>query len=227
MASIGLIFTFFCIFSIFLPLILRGYSPIIAAVLIVVIISTVTMILLNGVSIKSFCGILGTVIGVILSSLILKCFGSLMHISGYSTEEAESLLLISQTTKLNVKDLLYSGILITSLGAIMDIAMSITSSVSEVQFHKPESSPIILYRVGMNVGKDIIGTMSNTLILAFTGTSLNLLVILSSYSVQFNQYMNMNNTAIEITQALAGSLALILTVPLTALLSALLLSKKI
>lgn len=226
MAIIGLSYTFLCIFTIFLPIVLRGYSPIWAAILLVTMSATVTMISLNGVSKKSLCAILGTVFGVILSSLILILFGAMMHISGFSTDETESLLLIRQTTGLNVRDLLYSGILITTLGAIMDVAMSIVSSIHEVKLHKPNSTPFILFNTGMNVGKDIIGTMSNTLILAFTGTSLNLLIILSSYSVQYNQYMNMNHTAIQITQAIAGSLALVLTVPLTALLTAHLLSEK-
>ncbi|MDC7124827.1 MAG: YibE/F family protein, partial [Spirochaetales bacterium] len=162
----------------------------------------------------------------ILSGFILMLFSKLMHISGYNTDEAESLLLIGQTTGLRVRDLLYSGILIASLGAIMDIAMSVVSSMNELKLHKPESSAMVLFKAGMNVGKDVIGTMSNTLILAFTGTSINLLIVLSSYSVQYNQFMNMNRTAIEITQALAGSLALVLTVPITALLASHLLIKK-
>jgi uncharacterized membrane protein len=216
MAILGLTYTFLCIFTIFLPLVLRGYSPILAAIILVIMSSAVTMIALNGISRKSLCGILGTVIGVALSSLILVLFGTIMHISGFNTDDTESLLLISQTTGLRVRDLLYSGILITSLGAIMDVAMSIVSSINEVKQHKAETTTAELFNAGMNVGKDIIGTMSNTLILAFTGTSLNLLIIISSYSVQYNQYMNMNSTAIQITQALAGSLALVLTVPITA-----------
>lgn len=225
MSGLGLIYTFVCVFTVFMPLVLRGYSPVLAAVLLVVLVSTGALMLLNGVSMKSLCCILGTISGVLMSSLILMVFGHIMHISGYSTDEAESLLLIGQTTGLKVKDLLYSGILIVSLGAIMDIAMSVVSSMSEVKQHRPDSSALVLFKAGMNVGKDVIGTMSNTLILVFTGTSLNMLIILSSYSVQYNQFMNMNRTAIEITQALSGSLGLVLTVPLTALISSRLLKK--
>jgi len=226
MASLGLVYTFLCIFTIFLPLILRGYSPLVAALILVSLSATVTMILLNGVSKKSLCCILGTVFGVTLSGFILMLFSSFMHISGLNTGEAESLLLIGHTTGLHVRDILYSGILITSLGAIMDIAMSIVSSLYEIQVHSPHASQKILFQAGIHVGRDIIGTMSNTLILAFTGTSLNLLILLASYSVEYNQYMNMNSTAIEITQAMAGSLALVLTVPLTAFISSHILAKK-
>lgn len=219
MSGIGLIYTFICVFTIFLPLVLRGYSPVFSSILLVVIVTAVSMLLLNGIGRKSLCCILGTVSGVVLSGLILVLFGRIMHISGLSTEEAETLLLIGQSTGLKVADLLYAGILIASLGAIMDISMSIVSSMNEIKIHKPETGSLELFRAGMNVGKDVIGTMSNTLILAFTGTSLNFLIIVSSYSVQFNNFINMNRTAIEITQALSGSLALVLTVPITALLT--------
>jgi uncharacterized membrane protein len=216
MSGVGLIYTFLCVLTIFLPLVLRGYSPVLAAILLVIIVSTVSLILLNGISRKSLCCIIGTVTGVVLSGLILMLFGTLMHISGFNTNDTEALILISQRTGLNVHDLLYAGILIASLGAIMDIAMSVVSSMNEINTHNPNATSSDLFKAGMNVGKDVIGTMSNTLILVFAGTSLNLLVILSSYSIQYNQLMNMNRTAIEITQALSGSLALVLTVPVTA-----------
>jgi uncharacterized membrane protein len=220
MSGLGLVYTFLCVFLVFLPLILRGFPPVPAAILLVVMVAAVSLILLNGLGRKSLCSILGTVCGVLLSGLILMVFGSVMHLSGYSTDEAESLLLISQTTGLRVRELLYAGILIASLGAIMDTAMSIVSAMNEIRLHRPDMKPSALVRAGMNVGKDMIGTMSNTLILVFTGTSLNLLILLASYSVQLNQFMNMNTIAIEITQALSGSLAIVLTVPMTALITA-------
>lgn len=143
-----------------------------------------------------------------------------MHLSGYSTDEAESLLLIGNTTGLQVKDLLFSGILIASLGAVMDVAVSIVSAIHEIHANIPDIHTGALIHSAMNVGKDMIGTMSNTLILAFVGTSLNSMILLYAYSVQANQIMNMNTVAIEITQALAGSLGVILTVPITAIITA-------
>ena len=220
MSGLGLAYTFICVLLIFLPLILRGYSPVFAAILLVIIVTSVCMVLLNGVTRKSMCAILGTVTGVVLSGIILFVFGRIMHISGYSLDDAEALLLIGQTTGLQVKDLLFAGILIASLGAIMDISISIVSAIHEFHVNLPGIKKAELIRSGMNVGKDMIGTMSNTLILAFAGTSLSLMILLYSYSVQFNQVLNMNTIAIEITQALAGSLGMILTVPITAVISA-------
>ncbi len=220
MSGVGLVYTFVCVLLVFLPLVLRGYSPVFAAIVLVVIVTTAAMVLLNGVTKKTLCAILGTVSGVILAGLILYAFGRLMHITGYSTDDAEALLLIGQTTGLRVKDLLFAGILIASLGAIMDIAISIVSAIHEIYMKLPGIKKAALIRTGMNIGKDMIGTMSNTLILVFTGTSLSLMILLYSYSVQINQLMNMNTIAIEITQALAGSLGMILTVPITAVIAA-------
>lgn len=220
LSGLGLVYTFVCVLHIFLPLILRGYSPIFSAIILVLMVTSTTMVLLNGVTRKSLCAILGTISGVVLSGLILFVFGHFMHISGYSTNDAESLLLIGETTGLKVKDLLFSGILIASLGAIMDVAISIVSVIHEVHENMPGIHAGGLIRFGMNVGKDMIGSMANTLILAFTGTSLSLIILLYSYSVQFNQLMNMNSIAIEITQALAGSLGIVLTVPITAFITA-------
>ena len=189
-------------------------------------VSAVALVLLNGVSKKSLCSILGTVCGVVLSGVILFLFSSATNLSGYSTEEAESLLQIGQTTGLKVRDLLYAGILIASLGAIMDTAMSIVSVMHEMYLNSPGMKMPSLIKAGMNVGKDMIGTMSNTLILAFAGTSLSFIILLASYSVQYNQFINMNAITIEIAQALSGSLAIVLTVPVTAVITARMFIKK-
>jgi uncharacterized membrane protein len=147
-------------------------------------------------------------------------FGAIMHLSGFNTEEAENLLLISQTTGLLVKDLLFAAILIASLGAVMDTALSIVSSINEIHHNSPKLKSLDLFKAGMNVGQDMIGTMSNTLILAFTGTSLNLIILLYAYSVQYNQLLSADMIAIEVAQAISGSLGIIFTVPLTAALTA-------
>ena len=225
MSGFGLIYTFFCTLLIFLPLTARGYSPVWSAVVLVIMVTTATMIFINGVGKKTLCAILGTVVGVLLSGIFLFAFEKIMHISGFSTEEAENLLLIGQTTGLKVKYLLFSGILIASLGAVMDTAVSIVSAIYEFHANMPAMKSASLFKAGMNVGKDMIGTMSNTLILAFTGTSLNMIILLYTKNVQFNQLINTNYIAIEVTQAIAGSLGIILTVPITALIAARILVK--
>lgn len=220
MSCLSLIYTFTCIFLIFLPLIMRGYSPIWTAVGTVVLVTSANMIFLNGISQKTFCAITGTASGVILSGIILLIFSSLVHVSGFSLDEAESLLFIRQKTGLGVENILFAGILIASMGAVMDTALSIVSSINELHTNVPDFSAMKLFKAGMNVGKDMIGTMSNTLILAFTGAALSTIIVLDFYSIQYNQLINSNFIATEITQALAGSMGVVLTIPLTAAITA-------
>lgn len=216
---LGLIFTFICIIFLFIPMLYKGYSPVFASVLIVILATVVTLFLINGWSIKTFSAILGTTLGVVIAGIISSVFGIYSHVSGFSTEEAESLILIASYTNMKVSDLLFAGILISSLGAIMDVAISIASSINEVYMVNSKLKKKELFISGMNVGKDMMGTMANTLILAFTGTSVNALILIYSYNVEYNQLMNMNITCIEIIQGISGSIAIVLTVPIVSFVS--------
>jgi uncharacterized membrane protein len=216
MSCLSLIYTFVCILLVFLPLVMRGYSPVWVAIGLVILVTSANMIFPNGISRKTFCAIIGTACGVILSGIILLVFSRLVHVSGYSLEEAESLLFIRQKTGLGVENILFAGILIASMGAVMDTALSIVSAIHELHANMPDFSTMKLFRAGMNVGKDMIGTMSNTLILAFAGAALSTIIILNFYSIQYNQLINSNFVAVEIAQALSGSMAVVLTIPLTA-----------
>ena len=121
---------------------------------------------------------------------------------------------------LHVSGLFVSGILIASLGAVMDVAMSIASSCWELRELNPALPRAALFRSGMNIGRDAMGTMANTLILAFAGSSLNVLLLLQIYDYPFIQIFNTDAIATEMIRGVAGSIGIILTVPLVALLSA-------
>ncbi len=222
LSAASLIYTLACVFLIFLPLVL-GDTGIWSMILLVALVSCATMLLIQGPGKKSVCAMAGSICGVVLSGLVLLAFGALMHLSGYHTEEAESLLLISQTTGLKVGELLFAGILIAALGAVMDTAMSIVAAMSELHAKLP-GSPCGSFQGGMNVGKDMIGTKSNTLILAFPPALGFILLMCPIRALQ--QLMNMNALAIEFVQAFSGSLGLVLTVPLTAAFTARLLVAK-
>lgn len=220
MSCLSLIYTFACLLLIFLPLIMRGYSPVWVTVWMVILVTTANMIFLNGISKKTFCAIAGTTCGVVLSGVLLLLFSSQVYISGFNLEEAESLLFIRRTTGLGVENILFAGILIASMGAVMDTALSIVSAIYELHSNMPGFGTNKLFRAGMNVGKDMIGTMSNTLILAFAGAALPTIIVLNFYSVQYNHLINSNFVAIELIQALSGSMAVVLTIPLTAAITA-------
>lgn len=222
---IGLVFTLICIIFLFIPMLYRGYSPIFTSVTNVILITCVTLFLLNGWHIKTISAVLGTIIGVIIAGILSSISGNLAHITGFQTEEIETLVVIARDHNMQIKGLLFAGILIASLGAIMDVGMSIASAIHEIHTTNPKLSKKALFNSGINVGRDMMGTMSNTLILAFTGTSLNALVLIYSYNVPYTQLINMNMIGIEIIQGISGSIAIILTVPLIAFISTRLIHK--
>ncbi len=221
----GLIFTFLCIIYLFLPMIYKGISPCLSAVLIAVLITVVTIYMIAGISVKSFCAISGTVAGIVISGMIAFLAGKLSHISGYNVSDIENLIYIGERTNMQIGELMFAGIIISSLGAVMDVAMSVSSAVNEISINSPERDMKQLFRSGINVGRDMMGTMSNTLILAFTGGSLNTLIYIYCYDYPARRIFNMNDIAIEMIQGIASSMGVVLTVPLVSLLSAWLLSR--
>ena len=222
---IGLVFTFVAIFMIYIPLIYRGFSPFWAAVIITIITTIVTMYLISGIAVKTLCAILGTVIGVLLAGLSAWLFGRVADIDGYNVSNIETLAYVGQITNIQIGGLLFSGILIASLGAVMDVAMSVSSAISEIHDKAPQLGCLELFKSGMNVGRDMMGTMSNTLILAFVGSAVSELVINYAYNLPFRQIINSYNIGIEIMQGVSGSIGVILTVPAVAVVTAWMLTR--
>lgn len=225
LASIGgLVFTMICIFFLFLPMIYRGVSPVLAAVLVVAVTTIVTMVLVDGLSKKSVAAIAGTVIGVVISGVFAWIFGKAADISGYNVTDIENLVYVGEKTQIKIGELLFAGILIAALGAVMDVGMSIASTLNELKETDDSLTMKELFHSGMNVGRDMMGTMSNTLILAFTGGSINTLVFIYAYDYQYEQIINMYSVGIELMQGLSSSMGVILTVPATSLIAAWLLA---
>ena len=222
----ALIFTFFLILTLYVPLIYMGCSPFLAAVLCVALITTLSIFLIGGPSKKSLCAIVGTVTGVVAAGVIALIFGKAAHINGYNVESIETLIYIGQNTNLNIGEVLFSGILVSSLGAVMDVAMSVSSALTEITENSPGISRKDLFKSGMQIGRDMIGTMSNTLILAYVGSSVNTLLIIYAYQYSAHQVFGMYSIGIEIMQSLSGTLGIILTVPFVSAVSAYALCKK-
>ena len=223
---VGLVFTFVTIFMIYIPLIYRGFSPFWAAVIITIITTIATMYLISGFTVKTVCAIAGTVIGVLLAGLAAWVFGWAADIDGYNVSNIETLSYVGQITHIQIGGLLFSGILIASLGAVMDVAMSVSSAISEIHDKAPQLNCLELFKSGMNVGRDMMGTMSNTLILAFVGSAVSELVINYAYNLPFRQIINSYNIGIEIMQGVSGSIGVILTVPAVAFVTAWLLTRR-
>jgi uncharacterized membrane protein len=220
-ALVALGFTILGIYKILLPAILAGYSPLPITVLVLAGVTLFTMVVVAGFTRKSMAATLGTLGGVVVASLLAYFGGEFASLHGLATEEERMLLYLEQV-KLDIRGLLFSGILIGAVGAIMDVAMSIASSVEEVKRANPNLTPWQLVQAGMRVGKDIMGTMTNTLILAYAGGALPILILFLAYNYPAVRIMNSELIATEVVRALAGSIGLIISVPITALIAGLL-----
>ena len=219
-SAVALLFTFICFVYLFFPMILRGVSPIIASILTSLVVIAATIYLINGWTRKGATAFLSTFSGITLAALAALLFGQATSLSGYNVSNIESLLFVGQNTLIDVGQLLFAGIIFASLGAIMDIAMDVSSAADELRKHNPGMPPLTLFHSAMNVGRDVMGTMSTTLILAFFGGSLGIWVLDYTYDLPFLQLINSNSIGIEIMQGLSGSFGVILTVPIAAALSA-------
>ena len=222
---IGLAYTLYLVIFFLLPTVFSGYSLVIMSVICVILSTIVTLMLLNGRSEKTYGAIISTVLGVVLSAGCFYLMSIILNINGFSSDEAESLVLITRATNLQIKEILFAGILISSLGAIMDVGMSIVSSLYEVYHHQPNLTRKELFNSGIEIGKDMIGTMTNTLILAFTGSAFISLLVLFSYNVDTLQLLNSNYIVIEFAQGVAGTLGIVLTVPIASSIATIILIK--
>lgn len=222
---LGLIFTFFCVIFVYLPLVYLRFSPFWAAVFICFLTTLVTMYLIGGPTKKTCAATLGTLAGVVLAGLSAWCSSKASGISGYNVSDIETLMTLWNTNRIQVGGLLFSGLLISCLGAVMDVAMSISSAIDEIYKQNTSLTRKELFKAGMRVGRDMMGTDSNTLILAFAGSSVSTLLLDYAYDLPYQQIINSNNIGIAIMQGLAGSFGIVLSVPLTVLICTVLFHK--
>lgn len=225
-AFLGLVFTYVSIVFLLVPLTLRGYPSVPMTIALVAVTSVVSFYLLGGWQPKTIGGALGCICGVIFAALLGAAAIGLVHITAYQMDEAEALILVQSEYGLHMRGLFLSGVLLTALGAVMDIAMSVASAMDELKIKRPDISGKELFFSGMKVGRDATGTMANTLVLAIAGSSLNMMVLIYSYQVSFNQLMNTDFVTVEVIRGIAGSLGIILAVPCVAAITAALLTKQ-
>lgn len=224
--ALGLAFTFLAIIFLYLPLVYLGWPPLWTSVLICAVTTAVTMYFIGGPTRKTVVASAGTVAGVVIAGLVAAIFGAATGISGWNVSDIETLITLWNTNGINVGELLFAGLLISSLGAVMDVAMSVASSMGEVLAQNPAMSRGALFASGMRIGRDMMGTDSNTLILAFAGGSVSMLVLDYAYDLPILQILNSNNIGISVMQGLAGSFGVVLAVPVTVALATLLYTAK-
>lgn len=215
-SCIALLFTLEMVFCYLLPQLYEGKNAAVLTIVTVVFSCAVTCFCIGGLSRKTALNIASAVLGGISAGVMYELFSQILKVTGCNMDEAETLTIVAQSTGLKLEGVLFAAVTVAALGAVMDVAVSLGASLSEISILNPEITRKDLFRSGMNIGKDMIGTMTNTLILAFAGGSLATLLVFVAYGVQFHQLMSSNLIALEVSKGLAGSAAVVLTVPISA-----------
>ena len=213
---LSIIATVTLIFFMLMPMILHGFCPIASAVLVGILSTIITIYLVGGFNSKSSSAIIGTSLSLVFAGGLSLITIYLAHLTGFAGEE--SMFLYSAHPELDFQGLLSASMIIAALGALMDTGVSIASAINEIYETDKTLTVKQLFKSGMNIGKDVIGTMSNTLILVYLGSSLPL--VLLSNNIDLQKFFNLNQVATEISSAIIGSIAILLCVPLTAIISA-------
>lgn len=201
--------------------IINGQNPVAMSIIVSVVVTIITMLVIAGFNRKAISAILGTLSGVIIAGVIALIIGYYANLSGLGSSEAQMLLYSTGSIKLDFKGILFASILLGTLGAVMDVCMSISSSITELKDNNPLMTIGQLFKSGMNIGKDVMGTMSNTLILAYAGTSMCLMLLFMVNDMSITNIVNMDFIATEIVRAMAGTIGLIISIPITAIIASL------
>ncbi len=226
---VGLGFTVVCLFFILIPLLIKGAPIVFSTFVMCAYIAIVAFTVLGGVHRKTISAFLGTVSGTFFAMIFGLAVQFFAKIDGLRLEDAEPLLQLKYAgddIPLHLKGLLVAGIIVSALGAVMDVAMSISSSLEEVHAANPSMSQKELFKSGMNIGRDMVGTMTNTLILAFLGSEFTLIIFLYVRGLTFYHLFSTVFVSVETISGLSSSIGMILAIPLTALISSTLIKSK-
>ncbi|WHH60223.1 YibE/F family protein [Petroclostridium sp. X23] len=218
-SSISLLFSGFMIIKVFIPMIIQGYDPVFSAICVSAVVIFISFLLISGPTKKSAVAIIGTLAGTIAAGLIAAYFSEISYISGI-TDDHTQFLITELGLEIDFKGLLFAGIIIGTMGAVMDVSMSIASVLEEIKKQNGNISFVNMVASGLNVGKDMMATMVNTLVLAYAGASMPMFVLFSCMQYTSTDIINLEVIAVEIIRSLCGSIGLILTVPFTSIVAA-------
>ena len=212
--------TCLAVFCVLIPAVLNDKNIYLWSIIICVFITAVTLSLVSGYNKKSACALAGCLSGVACAGLITLIMDKFLNMTGLLEEESIYLFRLYPDNPINMKAILFAMIIVGALGAVMDVAMSISSALFELREKSPAITRGELMRSGFRIGGDMMGTMANTLVLAYIGSNLTCVLLLISYNANIHQVVNREIIVFEILQALAGSLGMLLTLPLTSLICA-------
>ena len=218
---LGLAVTLATLFFVLIPALVKGAPTLVTVFACCAFIAVVTMTILGGVQRKTVCAMLGAIAGTAVAMGFAILAQQLTRISGLRLTDVEPLLQLRQAgSSIGLRGLLTAGIMVGTLGAVLDVTMGLASSLCEISAANPALTRGQLFRSGMNVGRDMVGTMTNTLVLAFLGSSFTLILYFSTLNLSATQLISSSFFSVELISAVASSIGVILAIPLTALITA-------
>ena len=223
---VSLIFTCLAIFVVFVPSILSGYNIYASSVITCIFIIVVTLLIVVGITRKGVCAAVGCAGGIAAAAIFTVAMSKILQLTGLTDEQSLYITMLD-SANIDLKALLFGAVLVGAVGAVLDIAMSLASALAEVSDQmKDEKKFKKLFRSGMTIGQDIMGTQMNTLIMAYIGSSLSVVILLVASQTSLLSLMNQEMIVEELMQALIGSFGILFTIPLTSLFAAFLYSRK-
>lgn len=221
--AISLLLTLLCVFLVFIPAILLAQNIFLWTFLSCLFIVVSTLLIVNGYSWLSLSSIMGCLLGIAISTILIVITETVVHLSGFVDEHSIYLSYL----EIDVKGILYASMVIAAIGAIMDVAVNISAALHELAMKVDHITFSSLLSSGFTIGRDILGTMTNTLVLAYAGSSLASILLIVFYNYANPLYLfNQELVVYEVLQIIIGSTALLLTIPATAVISAFLFSRK-
>lgn len=211
--SLGL--TIGAIFLVFVPAVLSYRNIYIWSLMTCVYIIFMTLLIVNGYTKKSLAAIIGCLGGVVVTGSLVKFCDLFLHTTGLVDEDALYLMMLNPENPLDIKAVVFAAIIIGAVGAVMDVAMDIASALAELKSQVGDISRTQIIKSGFTIGRDIIGTMSNTLILAYIGSCLSCTLLMVAGNPSLLLLFNTEMIVVELLQTIAGSFGMLLTIPLT------------
>lgn len=214
-------FTCLAIVFVYVPSIINGYDVYTSSMIISAYIIFMTLLLVNGFSKKTLCAIIGNIGGLAVAGGLTLFMESSLNLTGVTDDNSFYLMLITEPSVIDLKGVIFGAILIGALGATMDVAMTIASALHELAENIDNPNFKTMIKSGFNIGRDAMSTMTNTLVLAYIGSSLSTVILIMSGSQDLMTIFNRELIVVEVVQALVGSLGILFAIPATTLLSAL------
>lgn len=224
-AIFSFVITVLSIWKILVPCYLKGYSPVWVGIALTAFLTVVILYFVYGIEKRTLVASMGSLLGVLTTCVLGIVFTDLFKIHGAVMANSESLL-YSGYENLDLTAIFMSSIFIGASGAMMDLAVDITAAVSEVVEKKPEIRWLEAAKSGMNVGRAAMGTMTTTLLLAYSGGCVALLMVFMAQGTPVDHILNYKYVAAEVLDTIAGSFGLVTVAPFTALVAGLILTKK-